>query len=591
MRRLKEILLNLNISKKLMGGYLIATALPLILVGLYLNISVRNVVENNAIFEAEANLEKVEIQLENAINRVTQASDLVYLDKDIESLLTDTYDSTFEIYKAYANYPVFDDFLEFYEEIENIQFFMERSMISNSYFISVDDAIEQTEWYQEAKNKQGRISWLIKEEHWTKERYLTLTRAVYGTENQYLGVVTIYVSMDKLRRMISSEIHDTYIILDNDTIVYATDATKQFMKPTFLSGFTDEELNQTLLFDDTYEGEDVKINVRRLKPEKSLQNDLQVASIIPLEMLMAQPNKIFFQGYLIIIGVLVISMIGFRVFIRTFKTRINTLKSAMGRVARGQFNIEAKMVGTDEIGEAYDELYETSQSLQKLIDEVYVHKIKEERWYRQQKESEFKMLSSQINPHFLYNTLEMIRMKALVNKDPDVATLIKKLSKMMRQALERTDRPVTLKDELSLIENYLEIQAMRFGEHFSYTIEVQPGLDDYKVFPLLIQPIVENAIVHGLEPKEERGHLTLTVIDDGKDITIAVHDNGVGMTPKRLTEVRQGLSVTEHLNGRRIGIRNVHQRMMLYYGQEYGLTIKSTINVGTTMTLRLPKRN
>jgi len=591
MRRLKEILLNLNISKKLMGGYLIATALPLILVGLYLNISVRNVVENNAIFEAEANLEKVEIQLENAINRVTQASDLVYLDKDIESLLTDTYDSTFEIYQAYANYPVFDDFLEFYEEIENIQFFMERSMISNSYFISVDDAIEQTEWYQEAKNKQGRISWLIKEEHWTKERYLTLTRAVYGTENQYLGVVTIYVSMDKLRRMISSEIHDTYIILDNDTIVYATDATKQFMKPTFLSGFTDEELNQTLLFDDTYEGEDVKINVRRLKPEKSLQNDLQVASIIPLEMLMAQPNKIFFQGYLIIIGVLVISMIGFRVFIRTFKTRINTLKSAMGRVARGQFNIEAKMVGTDEIGEAYDELYETSQSLQKLIDEVYVHKIKEERWYRQQKESEFKMLSSQINPHFLYNTLEMIRMKALVNKDPDVATLIKKLSKMMRQALERTDRPVTLKDELSLIENYLEIQAMRFGEHFSYTIEVQPGLDDYKVFPLLIQPIVENAIVHGLEPKEERGHLTLTVIDDGKDITIAVHDNGVGMTPKRLTEVRQGLSVTEHLNGRRIGIRNVHQRMMLYYGQEYGLTIKSTINVGTTMTLRLPKRN
>lgn len=574
-----------------MGGYLIATALPLILVGLYLNISVRNVVENNAIFEAEANLEKVQIQLENAINRVTQASDLVYLDKDIESLLTDTYDSTFEVYQAYANYPVFDDFLEFYEEIENIQFFMERSMISNSYFISVDDTIEQTDWYQEAKNKQGRISWLIKEEHWTKERYLTLTRAVYGTENQYLGVVTIYVSMDKLRRMISSEIHDTYIILDNDTIVYATDPRKQFMKPTFLSGFTDEELNQTLLFDDTYEGEDVKINVRRLKPEKSLQNDLQVASIIPLEMLMAQPNKIFFQGYLIIIGVLVISMIGFRIFIRTFKMRINTLKSAMGRVARGQFNIEEKMVGADEIGEAYDELYETSQSLQKLIDEVYVHKIKEERWYRQQKESEFKMLSSQINPHFLYNTLEMIRMKALVNKDPDVATLIKKLSKMMRQALERTDRPVALKDELSLIKNYLEIQAMRFGDHFSYTVEVEPGLDDYKVFPLLIQPIVENAIVHGLEPKEERGHLTLTIVDDGKDITITVHDNGVGMTPKRLTEVRQGLTVTEHLNGRRIGIRNVHQRMMLYYGQEYGLTIKSIENVGTTMMLRLPKRD
>lgn len=162
---------------------------------------------------------------------------------------------------------------------------------------------------------------------------------------------------------------------------------------------------------------------------------------------------------------------------------------------------------------------------------------------------------------------------------------------MMRQALERTDRPVALKDELNLIENYLEIQAMRFGDHFSYTIAVDPGLDDYKVFPLLIQPIVENAIVHGLEPKEQRGHLTLTVREQEDDIIIAVTDNGVGMTTKRLLEVRQGLTVTDHLNGRRIGIRNVHQRMMLYYGQDYGLTIESTKNVGTTMTLRLPKRD
>lgn len=573
-----------------MGGYLLATALPLIFVGLYLNISIRNIVVNNAIFESEANLEKVELQLENAVNRVTQASDLVYLDKDIESLLTEDYHSTFEIYQAYANYPVFDDFLEFYDEIENIQFFMERSMISNSYFISIDEAIEATEWYKEAREKQGRISWLIKEEHWTKERYLTLTRSVYGSQNQFLGVVNIYLSMDKLRQMVDSEIHDTYIILDNEMIVYAKDKTKQFTFPNFLSGLSEEALDENILFDGMYEGEDVKISVHHLRPEKSLQNDLQIASIIPLEALMEQPNQIFFQGYLVIIGALMISLIGFRVFIRTFNNRINTLKSAMGSVARGRFNIEPKIVGTDEIGEAYDELYETSQSLQKLIDEVYVHKIKEERWYRQQKESEFKLLSSQINPHFLYNTLEMIRMKALVNNDKDVASLIKKLSKMMRQALETPDRPLSLKDELKLIENYLEIQSMRFGDHLNYTLNVDYTLTDYKVFPLLIQPIVENAIIHGLELKEERGELTVEVKAEADDILIVIKDNGVGMTNERLSEVQRGLDVTQHLNGRSIGIRNVHQRIKLYYGEPYGLTITSTENIGTIMTLRLPKK-
>lgn len=587
MRWIKEKLLDLKISYKLMSVYLLVTALPLILVGVHLNVSVRDVVVNNAIFETEANLEKIELQLENIVNRVTHISDLIYLNRDLDTLLRGEYETTFEMYQAYDRYPIFNDFLRFYDELENIQFFMVRPMISDSYFISATEDITSSDWFEQAKAKEGRISWIIKEEHWTREKYLTLTRAVYGQNEQFLGVLNIYVSMEKIRQVVDSEIHDVYITLDNQEIIYSTNQEQQFQHPTFMQGLTGEDRTSNLIYDETIDGEEVKVNLHRLRPEKSLENELQIATLIPVEVLMEEPNAIFKRGYLIMFAALIVSIVAFQLFIKTFNSRINTLKSAMGRVARGKFNIEPRIIGKDEIGEAYDQLYQTSQSLQTLIDEVYVHKIKEERWYRQQKESEFKMLSSQINPHFLYNTLEMIRMKALVNDDREVATLIKKLSKMMRSALERVDRPVPLEDELDLIETYLEIQAMRFGEKLSYHMDVRGSTKDVVLFPLLIQPLVENAIIHGLEPKEDRGHLVVNV-DIDELLTIQVIDDGVGMDSERLQKVKDNLSVTDHLDGKRIGIRNVHQRIQLFYGQAYGLTLSSEKGVGTTMTIRLP---
>lgn len=587
MRWIKEKLLDLKISYKLMSVYLLVTALPLILVGVHLNVSVRDVVVNNAIFETEANLEKIELQLENIVNRVTHISDLIYLNRDLDTLLRGEYETTFEMYQAYDRYPIFNDFLRFYDELENIQFFMVRPMISDSYFISATEDITSSDWFEQAKAKEGRISWIIKEEHWTREKYLTLTRAVYGQNEQFLGVLNIYVSMEKIRQVVDSEIHDVYITLDNQEIIYSTNQEQQFQHPSFMQGLTGEDRTSNLIYDETIDGEEVKVNLHRLRPEKSLENELQIATLIPVEVLMEEPNAIFKRGYLIMFAALIVSIVAFQLFIKTFNSRINTLKSAMGRVARGKFNIEPRIIGKDEIGEAYDQLYQTSQSLQTLIDEVYVHKIKEERWYRQQKESEFKMLSSQINPHFLYNTLEMIRMKALVNDDREVATLIKKLSKMMRSALERVDRPVPLEDELDLIETYLEIQAMRFGEKLSYHMDVRGSTKDVVLFPLLIQPLVENAIIHGLEPKEDRGHLVVNV-DIDELLTIQVIDDGVGMDSERLQKVKDNLSVTDHLDGKRIGIRNVHQRIQLFYGQAYGLTLSSEKGVGTTMTIRLP---
>lgn len=587
-QKARKLLQDLKIRHKLLGIYLLVTVLPILLVGAYMNNATRDVVLSNAIYEAESNVDKLEMRLDTILNRVTSISDLIYLDDDMRKLLQQEYPTNLQVYNAYNAYPIFDPYLKYYDEIDNIQFHMNKQMITNSYFIHADKDTMKENWYQKAVENKGKISWVFKKEEYTGDSFLTLTRAIYDIDSILLGVLSIYVSPDKLKEISKGELQDVFITLDEQVIVYHQDQNKIGDYPAFLE--SEEEREQSnYVIDKRYEDKDVKINVHTFRPVRALSNEIQVASIVPVEEIMQAPDHIFFRGFVVIVAALSVSILSIILFIRKFNVRINTLKHAMFRVAKGKFNIKKEIPGKDEIGEVYDELYQTSQSIQQLIDEVYVHKIKEERWRRKQKETDFKMLSSQINPHFLYNTLEMIRMKAVLNKDKEVAEIIKKLSKMMRSALERTDQPVPLKKEIDLVTTYLEIQQMRFGENFSYHFELKCDMTKYQLFPLLIQPIVENAIIHGLEPKEGPGCVKIYVEEKEEHLLVSVEDNGVGMSRERLSEVYHRLNEeTYQPDGEKIGVRNVHQRIQLYYGTDYGIEITSKPNEGTKVTFRLP---
>ncbi|MDX8044558.1 sensor histidine kinase [Gracilibacillus sp. S3-1-1] len=577
-----------KVKHKLLGIYLIVTAIPVLLVGAYLNYSTRDIVLNHSLSEAESNVDKLEMRLQTTFNRVISIADMVYINQNMKQLLEDEYASTLDMYNAYNQYPVFNDFLQYYDEIETIQFFMNKDMITDSHFIYADSIVKQEKWYQEAIAKNGRISWVYMEDYWTGKDYLALTRAVYGQNNELLGVLALYVSNDMLKSIVEGEPYPAFITLDNDVIVYSTDSKSIGKKTTFLS--QESQASESYILDTEYEEEHVKINVHDFQPDQSLDNRFQIATVIPVEAVMKEPNEIYTQGLLVIIGVLTVSIMLIGVFIRSFHKRIQQLRTTMYQVAKGDFQIQKDIHGHDEISEVYRDLMTTSQSIQKIINEVYIHKIKEEKWKRKQKEMDFKMLASQINPHFLYNTLEMIRMKAILNEDREVAKIVKILSKMMRSALERTDRPVPITVEIDLINHYLEIQKLRFGDKFRYQLEIEDMVTQYYIFPLLIQPIVENAIIHGLEPKEDKGFIKILLKEQDEHIQVEVKDNGVGMTKESVREIRYRLDDDEyHSDGQRIGLHNVHQRLRLYYGEKYGLDLESMEGLGTTMIVTIPK--
>lgn len=581
---------DMRIRHKLLGIYILVTLVPILLVGIYLNYGMREVVLSNTLNETNANIDKLELRLNTIFNRATSISDLIYINKDIKTLLSQPYESNLEVYKAYNEYHIFDEYLKYYEEIENIRFYMTKNMITNSHFVYADGDLKSRSWYQQAVEKRGKISWVYKNDVWTNQSYLTLTRAIYGENNSLLGILCIYISPDMLNEISKNETYDAYISLNNQVIVYNKNHDLIGKQPTFLQKHSIRTNEESYVLDTNYLDEQVKINVRSFQPKKALTDSVQISAVIPVEEVMSEPNNVLLRGFIVVLGCVLISIILIVLFIRSFDRRVHVLKYAMNKVSKGNFNIRKNLAGKDEIGEVYRELHITMESIKQLINEVYVHKIKEEKWKRRQKESEFKMLASQINPHFLYNTLEMIRMKAFMNKDVEVANIVKLLSKMMRSGLERADRPVPLHSEIELVTTYLEIQKLRFGEKIDYDIEIHCAIEEYHVFPLLLQPIVENSVIHGIENKEGKGKIKIVVFESIKYLVIQVIDNGIGMTEAKLCNLKSQLNQSEEQEtaSNRIGLFNVHQRIKLHYGEEFGVDIDSELNERTTVTQYLP---
>jgi len=216
------------------------------------------------------------------------------------------------------------------------------------------------------------------------------------------------------------------------------------------------------------------------------------------------------------------------------------------------------------------------------------------------KQAELTALQSQINPHFLYNTLESVRGQALIDGNTEIAKMMEALSAFFRYSISRKGSLVTLRDELANIENYMMIQRYRFNNRFSMEIfidEEDEEAYDYKIPKLIIQPVVENAIFHGLEENLEGGAVSIEVIITERNLIITVSDNGKGMDTKTLSELNERIHsqiiLFDQPKGKQqrntgIGLLNIHKRIQLLFGEDYGLNVYSTQNQGTDVEITVP---
>ena len=591
-KRLKEGWNNIRIRKKMIGIYIISVLVPVFFVSLYMTYSMSNLVYSRMVNEAKTDTVRVRDRVNELLYLMTNISDKIYFDKQLKTLISTKYGSFLESIDACKNYPSLKEYTQYYSQIEAITLYVDNSTIcENGFFVKTTDTIRKEAWYKAAVRSGGNMIWQCFYNKDNNSYYLAFVRRIRIDDNGNYAVMVMRVSYSYLTSVIQNERTTMLMTVDNDRIVLADDREKLGTKIDIkgLTAFSGDR--EQILKDVTYESRKVFIVCDSFLPQKT-RSTIQIINITPTSDITRQVFATYITGIAIALISLVIPVLLMVLFTGSFSERILFIRTQIHRAASGDLDIPPDISGSDEIAELYTDLIKMIGDMKKLLQENYEHKLQQQQLLTKQNEAQFKMLASQINPHFLFNTLESIRMKAYVCGQREIATVIKLLGKSMRSLLELDDNPQPLKSELDFVRNYLEIQKFRFADRVDYTIEVQDGIDEkiLKVLPLLIQPIVENAFVHGLEQKEGSGKIDIIVNRQDENVLVTVKDNGLGMDIEKLEEVHRKIKEAGGKTGKSIGLSNVNQRIKLYYGESYGIKVDSSPGTGTTVWISFPEQ-
>lgn len=291
-----------------------------------------------------------------------------------------------------------------------------------------------------------------------------------------------------------------------------------------------------------------------------------------------------------LVGILAIGVLLMFIMNRMINVPVRKLQEKMLRISQGDFSRDSSIEWEHELGEIGRGINALSENVYSLMN----RRLEDE---KQKRDLEYQVLQSQINPHFLYNTLNSIKWMATIQGATGISEMTTALSRLLKSISKGTSLLVDIREELSLLENYFTIQSYRYGGTITMKIEVEDeALYNSEIIKFTLQPLVENAIFHGIEPKGSTGTILIHVGYEQRTestapgICIKVTDDGVGMSPKKAEQILQGNSDSRADFFREIGVSNVHKRLQYEFGEEYGITINSVEGEFTAMSIHIPNR-
>ncbi len=517
-------------------------------------------------------------------------------DEALRELLTKNYKTDEEVMYACARYTRLEQLLSANASLSGIRIYtppnMLRSVSDNQFFYPIDEEIRTQDWYKKAESVSGNF-WKssiqenqIGNSYWELAYYCHIPLPESGS----YAILVMTISNNHLRSLIKDSGTHVYIAVNEDPVFYST--VRRYEGSSFPA-----EMDYSAPYY-SYTG---KLEIEGTASISSVMSFQPYRTDDLIYILSADMNALPYihrtgiSYLLLLLFSLLLPGLLFILFTGYFSARIQALRLAMHRVSNNDYEIMDSVSGDDELSAAFTDLKTMVKKIKAAEGQIYEAQIKEQHFSNQQQEMELKLLVNQINPHFLYNTLETIRMKAFSDGNNEVATAIKLLGKSMRYVLNNMKTSsTTLDKEIDYIVTYLSIQLLRFEARLHYTLHIDDTIDpkSYQILPLLLQPIVENSISHGIEPTGREGHIIIRIQKSVNDLLIAqIYDNGAGMSKERLSRVMDGLSAPPSESDHGIGLYNINNRIKLFYGEKYGLKIKSKENWGTLVTLIIPLYN
>ncbi|MDH6670783.1 two-component system sensor histidine kinase YesM [Paenibacillus sp. LBL] len=351
-------------------------------------------------------------------------------------------------------------------------------------------------------------------------------------------------------------------------------------------GLRNESVERALTSSDSYIDE--SDGIKRLNTVKSVVNiGWKIVGVSYLDEIMTTREEV--NRYLVqVVAIVLVLAIVVSLILSAMLTRpIRRMGRTMKAVERGDFNVELPMQGPLEVMQLSSRFNLMLDKIRQLMQQI----VKEQ---ESKRKYELEALQAQINPHFLYNTLNSVVRMVGMSKKEEVITMITSLSKLFRLSLSKGKTSISVQEELEHARHYLTIQQMRYKQKFDFTIEADEASQSCYTLKLVLQPLIENAIVHGIEYLVDQGHISVTAAVRGDVLELTVADNGVGMAP----EVVEGILDDEwpeqnpakfvNTAGSGVAVRNVHDRIRLYYGHRYGLEFQSELEAGTTVRIQIP---
>lgn len=484
----------------------------------------------------------------------------------------------------------FSDTLLSRADISSIMIFGKKKMLLNrSMYTYQKVALDYSklDWYAKAvaKPQDAIITGPNRHSFFdTDDEVISLSREVQSYENgTFRGVILINLNMNKITEICNSfqEKQENFICIINDKgeLVYEQQNGKE--RFAFDEKENRQELNTALgktkesCFRLNYRGEKYLVTRTDMKT-----TGWTLVSMVPYKSVMSETMAISGVMILAVAITLIVTLLLLNRILTGVVKPLKKLEKYMVQVNPDNMDQRMEIITDDEIGHLSMKFNQMMDRIRNLKEQV----IKEQ---EDKRKYELQALQAQINPHFLYNTLDSIIWMAETN-DSNIVAMTEALAKLFRISLNKGNEEISLERELEHVKNYLIIQSMRYADKFTYEISAEPGVERCRTIKLILQPIVENCIYHGIKKKRGTGKITIRAYRREQNLIIEVSDDGCGMPEEICRKILSDEIESENISGSGIGVKNVNERIQLRFGKKYGLSYSSEEGVGTTVTYVLP---
>ncbi|KAB8131023.1 sensor histidine kinase [Gracilibacillus oryzae] len=579
---MKKIHFNdIRIRNKLLLIYMFSVFLPIILTNIIFYIVTTENVRDQKLEDYELALEQIATGFRQGVEDAAGIASVLYSDAYIYRLLNKTYETPVEFIAAYNNnFRDINKYTPIYSSVDSIHLYTDNpTVISAGGIYLINQDMRKSYWYQSTGNTRMSYPVLTRNvsETGVLDQFVIVRELDSNHSASYEKIMMINLNERFIKQAFTNVTFEgqVYLVDDRDIVQYSTDQS------------VDSD-NKLISFDSLNISEDSVIMEE--KYQLQFLNNWRLVGIIPSENLITEVQNSMYSIVYLASWNFVIPTLFILYIAGNIHFRLNTIVKQMRKVKEQQFDIIEGKMYKDEIGVLASEFNRMTRKIKDLINDVYIVRIQKQELELEKKDAQLKALQSQINPHFLFNVLETIRMRSVLKSEMETADIIKYLAQLLRTSITWEDDWVTIGKELQLIYAFLEIQKYRFDNKMEYEINVDDGVEQIYIPKMIIIPFIENASIHGIEPLKGKGKINITIQKYENMIKCIVKDNGVGIRDEKYKQIINFLE-GEGVNGKNIGMRNVSQRLKMYYGQDYQLKINSNATDGTTIILMIPENN